>query len=384
LLIPLALALAMFARPALVAPGDLDPTFDGDGIRTDILGVGTSVANAIARQTDGKLVVAGSADVDHVAHFALARNEGFTPNLPPTISDIANQSTDEDAPTSAIGFTIGDAETDPTSLRVTATSDNQALTPNANITLGGSGANRTVTITPAANQSGAATVTITVSDGVSTASDTFVLTVNPTADAPTATFTSGATVSEGSSVSVSFSNPADPDPADMAAGLRYSYDFDDDGTFDLGDGTYAGGVADATATIPAALLADGPASVAVRGRIADKDGSYTDYTTTIMVENAAPKVSAGGPYRGTANSPIALSATATDSGQDSLSYAWDLDGDGQFDDAAGASASFSATKAGVYTVRVRATDKDGASAIAEASVTVAEHRVFVPLAGAAR
>ncbi len=49
--------------------------------------------------------------------------------------------------------------------------------PAANIVLGGSGANRTVTVTPASNQSGSATITLTVSDGSLTASSSFVLTV---------------------------------------------------------------------------------------------------------------------------------------------------------------------------------------------------------------
>ena len=34
----------------------------------------------------------------------------YIPNFPPTISDIANQSTNEDTPTGAIPFTIGDVE----------------------------------------------------------------------------------------------------------------------------------------------------------------------------------------------------------------------------------------------------------------------------------
>ncbi len=60
---------------------------------------------------------------------------------------------------------------------VTAASDNQALLPNANLILGGSGANRTLLLTPAPNQSGMTTVTVTVSDGTDSTSDTFVLTV---------------------------------------------------------------------------------------------------------------------------------------------------------------------------------------------------------------
>jgi len=50
--------------------------------------------------------------------------------------------------------------------------------PNANIALGGSGANRNITLTPVAGQTGSATITVTVQDqGGKTASDTFLLTV---------------------------------------------------------------------------------------------------------------------------------------------------------------------------------------------------------------
>ncbi|TAK93938.1 MAG: hypothetical protein EPO07_17505, partial [Verrucomicrobia bacterium] len=52
------------------------------------------------------------------------------------------------------------------------------LVPNANIVFGGSGSNRTVTITPAANQSGITTITILVTDGEGlSASTAFTLTV---------------------------------------------------------------------------------------------------------------------------------------------------------------------------------------------------------------
>ena len=103
---------------------------------------------------------------------------------PPTISAIANQSTDEDTATPAIAFTVGDAETAAASLAVSGSSSNQALVPDANIVFGGSGANRTVTITPAANQSGSVTITLKVTDDFSEATRTFTLTVNPVNDAP--------------------------------------------------------------------------------------------------------------------------------------------------------------------------------------------------------
>ena len=58
------------------------------------------------------------------------------------------------------------------------------MVPDANIVFGGSGAERTVTVTPANNQSGTVTITVTVSDGSDTSSDTFVLTVNAVNDPP--------------------------------------------------------------------------------------------------------------------------------------------------------------------------------------------------------
>src|SRR5438034_32175 len=105
---------------------------------------------------------------------------------PPTISSVADQSTYEDTPTAAIPFSVGDFEPIAGSLTVTGHSSNQGLVPDANIVFGGSGPSRTLTLMPAANQSGTATIAITVADpdGAS-ASRSFVLTVNPVNDPPT-------------------------------------------------------------------------------------------------------------------------------------------------------------------------------------------------------
>src|SRR5207237_800929 len=105
----------------------------------------------------------------------------------PTITDIVNQTVNEDTATAALAFTIGDVETPAAALTVTTTSSNLTLVPTASIVLGGAAASRTVTVTPAANQSGTATITVTVKDADGgTASDSFVLTVNPVNDAPVA------------------------------------------------------------------------------------------------------------------------------------------------------------------------------------------------------
>src|SRR5436190_378381 len=100
-------------------------------------------------------------------------------NDPPTISSVANQSTDEDTPTPAIPFSIGDVETPAGNLMVSGRSSNPGLVPDANILFGGSGSNRTSTLRPATNQFGSTTITLTVRDGDGgAASASFLLSVN--------------------------------------------------------------------------------------------------------------------------------------------------------------------------------------------------------------
>ena len=79
--------------------------------------------------------------------------------------------------TAAIAFTISDVETAASSLTVAATSSNTALFPNGSIVFGGSGANRTLILTPANNQFGTATITVNVSDGNIVTPTTFTVTV---------------------------------------------------------------------------------------------------------------------------------------------------------------------------------------------------------------
>jgi hypothetical protein len=99
---------------------------------------------------------------------------------PPSISAIDNQSIPANSSTGPLAFTVSDVETPAESLVVTGTSDNPTLVPNnpANITFGGSGNNRTVTITPAAGQQGIANISIVVTDGNNdSATNTFRVTV---------------------------------------------------------------------------------------------------------------------------------------------------------------------------------------------------------------
>ncbi|HEX8889752.1 MAG TPA: cadherin-like domain-containing protein, partial [Pyrinomonadaceae bacterium] len=110
----------------------------------------------------------------------------------PTVEDITDKSTNEDTPFN-FNFNIGDGVTSPSLISsVTATSNNAALVPNANLSVTGSGATRNLAITPVADantpSNGTATITVTVTaTNGQTATDTFVLTVNPVADTPSVT-----------------------------------------------------------------------------------------------------------------------------------------------------------------------------------------------------
>ncbi len=106
------------------------------------------------------------------------------PNTPPTISDIPDQKIDEDGTTGPIDFIISDKETPADQLSLTPSSDNTTLVPLSNISFGGAGNKRTVTVKPAPDQFGSALVVVTVSDGTDTAVDRFVVTVSPVNDPP--------------------------------------------------------------------------------------------------------------------------------------------------------------------------------------------------------
>jgi hypothetical protein len=95
----------------------------------------------------------------------------------PFISAIPNQIFPTNTTVPAISFTVGDAESD--SLTFTASSSNTNVLLSSNILFGGSGSNRTVTLTPEAGIAGVTTVTIFVSDTHTTNASHFTLTMRP-------------------------------------------------------------------------------------------------------------------------------------------------------------------------------------------------------------
>ena len=126
-------------------------------------------------------------------------------NDPPTISRIVAQTINEDTSTGPLSLAVGDLDTPIGNLTVSAQSNNQSLVPNAGILIGLGGENRTITVTPAADQTGSALITVTVSDGTESASQEFLVTVTPVNDAPVISAIADQTINEdGSTAALAF------------------------------------------------------------------------------------------------------------------------------------------------------------------------------------
>lgn len=198
---------------------------------------------------------------------------------------------------------------------------------------------------------------------------------------PTADLSNNGPVSEGTTATASFSNQS-------GVGFHYSYDFNNDGTFEVGNGTYAGSVSTDSATVLASYLDDGPGSREVAARIIDQNDRFTDYTTIITINNVAPTAGIG-PADAALNQSQTFTLTATDpSTADQLAgFLFTINwGDGTAVDTvsglSGTTANHTYSQIGVYTVSVTAKDKDNdTGAATTTSVTVAGvHLIIDPCA----
>ena len=99
----------------------------------------------------------------------------------------------------------------------------------------------------------------------------YATTIEVSNAAPSATL-ADVTVDEGSTATLTLSDATDVSATDLEAGLRYAYDFDDDGTWDLGGLEYGQASPLASADLPSALTAEGDATRNVRAAVVDRDG----------------------------------------------------------------------------------------------------------------
>ena len=118
---------------------------------------------------------------------------------------------------------------------------------------------------------------------------------------------------------------------------------------------------------------------------ATDSGGLTGIATQIVdvrapAANRAPSVALSLPPGTYApNTPIGLYAAATDPDGDPVTYAWDADGDGAFDDGNVSSIQFSYPESGTYEVRVRASDGKGGERIAAQTLNIAADAGLPPV-----
>ncbi|MCB8944467.1 MAG: PKD domain-containing protein [Ardenticatenaceae bacterium] len=108
--------------------------------------------------------------------------------------------------------------------------------------------------------------------------------------------------------------------------------------WDFGDGTPA-----ATGPFVSSYVYTTPGAYTVTVTISDDDGGVGQAAGLVLVEVLAPTAVTGGPYNVNEGSSLSLNASgSSDPNGLPLSYAWDFDGDGLFDDAVGPIPTFSA------------------------------------------
>lgn len=96
------------------------------------------------------------------------------------------------------------------------------------------------------------------------------------------------------------------------------------------------------------------------------------FLTNVTVRNVAPEITGIDADRTTlkAGESLSVSALARDRGQDTLSYSWDMDGDGLYDDLLGWAGDYTFDQAGTYTISARVSDDDGGVTTRSMTVTV--------------
>ena len=130
---------------------------------------------------------------------------------------------------------------------------------------------------------------------------------------------------------------------------------------------------------------DGENTVALRVR--DDDAISSIVTASVSIANVLPTANPGGPYTGRLGTLVAFAGSATEPGNDTLTYEWDFEYDGTTFNTSGASASsgvdltdptYAYVSSGSYTVALRIQDDDGSSAVATAQVTISSQATPTP------
>ncbi|WCB95084.1 hypothetical protein DSM104299_03826 [Baekduia alba] len=142
--------------------------------------------------------------------------------------------------------------------------------------------------------------------------------------------------------------------------LSFAWDLDGDGAF--GDATGALQTVSYTA----------PGRYRVAVQVSDGHGatSTAEAAITVLVDLAPVVAFSNDPAQPLVGANVGFAATASDPDGSVTRIEWDLDDDGQFDDAAGPTATWSFGTAGAHRVAVRAVDDRGVATVAFRTIDV--------------
>ncbi|HEY3322998.1 MAG TPA: tandem-95 repeat protein [Planctomycetota bacterium] len=231
-------------------------------------------------------------------------------NQPPTISSITDQTINEKTSTSAISFTVGDRETDPNVLNLSVASSNESLVPLSSIAMGGSGASRTITITPVRTLSGFSNITLRVfdQDGAS-AARTFRLNVTEVPDAPAIGAIANQTINEDNATSAVPFTVSDEETS--AANLTLTGSSSDTSLVPNSGIVFGGSGASRTITVTPAANQFGTAIITVTVKDDTNLTASTTFAVTVLPVNDPP-VANGGNVATPDDTPVTITLAATD------------------------------------------------------------------------
>jgi hypothetical protein len=354
---------------------DNDP--NGDPLTIDSV---TQPANGSVSDNDNEVVYTPTLNFNGTDVFTYTISDGLGGTDSAMVTVTVNPVNDAPVASDDDGVTAEDTAVTLDILSNDDDVDGDSLTIDS-VTQGANGAvvnnGSDVTYTPDADFNGSDAFSYTVSDG-SGGTDTAMVTVtvDPVNDDPTAVDDAAMTEADTAVTIDVLINDDDVDGDSLTV----------DSVTQGANGSVANNGGDVTYTPNSGFSG----SDVFTYTVSDGNGGTDMAMVTVMVAmvNTAPVADAGGPYTVNEGDSVMLDASSTtDAEQDptTLLYAWDFDGDGEFDDATGITPTFSAIGLEgpmTVTVSLQVTDAGGLVSVDTAVITIlgtTGYSIYLPM-----